>query len=63
MATLPNKITLNLSGDGKISIKGFIAPIEDMNPNFHEEWEALGNLQVNEPEKEYDTSVFQSFLT
>ena len=62
MATSPNKITLNLSGDGKISIKGFIGPIEDMKPNFHEEWNALGDMRVNEPVKNYSTSVFQAFL-
>lgn len=62
METLPNKIKLNLSSNEKISIKGFIAPIEDMKPNFHEEWDALGNMRVNEQEKEYHTSVFDAFL-
>lgn len=62
MATSPNKIPLNLSGDEKISIKGFIAPIENMSPNFHEEWDALANMRVNEREKEYDSSVFHAFI-
>lgn len=62
MATSPNKITLNLRGDGKLSVKGFIAPIENMKPNFHEEWDALANMRANEPKKEQDTSVFHAFL-
>ena len=62
METLNNKINLNLDDDAEVSIKGFIAPIVDMNPNFHEEWEALANLRVAEPEKVYATSVFRAFL-
>ena len=62
MKTSDNKITLNLDGDSEVAVKGFIAPIEHMNPNFHEEWDALANLRVAEPEKEYPTSVFRSFL-
>ena len=62
MKTLPDKITLNLDRDAEVSVKGFIAPIVDMNPNFHEEWEALANLRVAEPEKVYATSVFRAFL-
>ena len=62
MKTLPDKIALNLDNNTEVSVTGFIAPIEDMDPNFHEEWEALANLQVAEPEKGYSTSVFQAFL-
>lgn len=62
MKTVDNKIALNLEGDVEISIKGFIAPIASMDPNFHEEWDALANLRVAEPEKAYPTSVFQAFL-
>ncbi|MCG9126146.1 hypothetical protein JT359_00970 [Candidatus Poribacteria bacterium] len=62
METLSNKINLHLGDDAEVLIKGFIAPIEDMNPNFHEEWYALANLRVAEPEKMYSTSVFRSFL-
>lgn len=57
-----NNITLNLNSDKKVTLKGIIAPIEDMSPNFHEEWEALANMRVHEPEKEYSTSVFHTFL-
>lgn len=62
METFDNKINLNLDDNATVLLKGFIAPIEHMNPNFHEEWDALANLRVAEPEKEYPTSVFQAFL-
>ena len=62
MKTFDNKIALNLDGDVEVSIKGFIAPIASMDPNFHEEWDALANLRVAEPEKVYSTSVFRTFL-
>ncbi len=62
MKTPPNKITLNLKDDEKVSVKGFIAPIEYTLSHFHKEWNALANLRVAEPEKDYPTSVFQSFL-
>ena len=62
MKTLPDKIALNLDNNAEVSVKGFIAPIEDMDPNFHEEWDALANLRVAEPEKEYSPSVFRAFL-
>ena len=62
MEKLKNKINLNLDDDAEISVKGFIAPIENMNPNFHEEWDALANMRVAEPEKVYATSVFRAFL-
>jgi hypothetical protein len=62
LETPQNKITLNLKNDEKVSIKGFIAPIEYTLSHFHVEWDALANLRVAEPEKDYPTSVFQSFL-
>lgn len=62
METSPNKITLNLKDNEKVSVKGFIAPIEYTLSHFHIEWDALANLRVAEPEKQYPTSVFQSFL-
>ena len=62
MKTFNNTITLNLNSDAEVHVKGFIARIEDMNPNFHEEWDALANLRVAEPEKVYATSVFRAFL-
>jgi hypothetical protein len=62
MKTLPNKIALDLDGDTEVSVKGFIAPIENTLSNFHVEWPALANLRVAEPEKQHPTSVFQSFL-
>ena len=62
MKTSSNKITLNLQKDAKISIKAFIAPIEYTQYNFHVEWDALANLRVAEPEKQYSTSIFCDFL-
>ena len=62
MNTLPNKITLNLDGDAEVSVEAFIAPIEHTLSHFHIEWETLANLRAAEPEKQYRTSVFQSFL-
>ncbi len=62
MKTNPNKITLNLSDDVKVSVKGFIAPVEYTQYNFHVEWDELANFRVAEPEKQYPTSVFQAFL-
>ncbi len=62
METLPDKIMLNLDGDVEVTVKGFIAPIEHTLSHFHIEWDALANLRVAEPKKEYPTSVFQSFL-
>ncbi len=62
MKTFDNKINLNLESASEVSLKGFIAPIEHMNPNFHEEWDALANFRVSEPEKGYPVSVFRAFL-
>ncbi|MCG9132312.1 hypothetical protein J5I95_11580 [Candidatus Poribacteria bacterium] len=57
-----NKITLKLTDTSEVSVKGYIAPIENTGSNFHVEWDALANLRVAEPEKQHPTSVFQSFL-
>ena len=62
MKTSPSKISLNLNGDAEVSVKGYIAPIEYTQYNFHVEWDELANFQVAEPEKQYPTSVFQAFL-
>ena len=62
MRTVSNKIMLNLDEGAEISVKGFIAPIEHTQNNFHVKWEALANLQGAEPEKEYPVSVFRAFL-
>ena len=62
MKTFDNKINLNLDDGAEISVTGFIAPIEHMNPNFHEEWDALANMRAAKPEKTYATSVFRAFL-
>ena len=60
----PNKISLNIDGDTKVSIKAFIAPIEHTLSNYHVEfeWGGLANLRVAVPEKEYSASVFRAFL-
>ena len=62
METFNNKITLNVDGDAEVNVKGFIAPIEYTQYNFHVKWDELANLQVAEPEKQYPASVFQAFL-
>ena len=62
MKTSPNKITLDLKDDEKVSVKGFIAPIEYTQRNYHVEWDELANFRVAEPEKQSPTSVFQAFL-
>ena len=46
----------------KSSVKGFIAPIEYTQYNFHVAWNELANLRIAEPEKQYSTAVFQAFL-
>ena len=60
----PNRIALNIDGDTKVSIKGFITPIEHTQSNHpvEFEWDGLANLRVAMPEKEYPASVFQAFL-
>ena len=62
MKTFNNKITLNLDGDAEVSAKGFIAPIEYTQYNFHVDWDTLANLRVAEPEKQYPASIFCDFL-
>lgn len=57
-----NKITLNLDGTSKVSLNGFIAPVEYTQYNFHVEWDALANFAVAEPEKQHSASVFRAFL-
>ena len=62
MQTSSNRIKLNLDSDSVVNVKGFIAPIEYTQYDFHVEWDELANLRVAEPEKHYPASVFQSFL-
>ena len=62
MKTFNNKIALNLDGNAAVSVKGFIAPIEYTQYNFHVKWDELANFRVAEPEKQYPTSTFQGFL-
>ena len=62
MKTSPNKIILNLNDDVEVSVKGFIAPIEYTQYNFHVRWDTLANLRVAEPEKQYAASIFCDFL-
>ena len=57
-----NKITLSLDNASEVSLKGFIAPVEYTQYNFHVEWDALANLRVAEPEKRHPASVFRAFL-
>ena len=61
---LSDKIALNIDGDAKVSVKGFIAPIEYTQSNYHVEfeWDALANLRVAVPEKEYSASLFRAFV-
>ena len=62
METFNNKIALNVDGDAEVNVKGFIAPIEYTQYNFHVKWDALANLCVAEPEKQHAASAFQAFL-
>ena len=61
-STTNNKITLSLDGASEVFVKGFIAPIEYTQYNFHVEWNELAHLRVAEPQKQYPTSVFHAFL-
>ena len=61
-STANSKITLNLDDTSEVSLKGFIAPVEYTQYNFHVEWDALANFTVAEPEKRHPTSVFRAFL-
>ena len=58
----PNRIALSLDSNANVLVNGFIAPIAYTGSNFHVEWDALANLRVAEPEKQYPTSVFRAFL-
>ena len=53
MNPTPNKIVLNIDGDTKVPIKGFITPIEYTLANYHVEfeWDELANLRVAVPER------------
>lgn len=62
MDTPTDRIALNLKSNNRLSVKGYIAPIEDMRPNFHEEWDALRNMRVHQPEKEYCATNFNALL-
>ena len=62
MNTVLDRITLFLDSTKSITVKGFIEPIEYTLSNFHEEWDALANLRVAEPEKNHPLSVFHSFI-
>ena len=62
MKTFNNKIALNLDSNVEVSVKGFIAPIEYTQRNYHVDWDELANLRVTEPEKQYAASVFHAFL-
>ena len=57
-----NKIKLNLDDTSEVTLKGFIAPVEYTQYNFHVEWDALANFAVAEPEKQHSASVFRAFL-
>lgn len=57
-----NRIVLTLDNTSKTLVKGFIAPIEYTQDNFHVTWDALANLRVAEPEKHHPTLVFQALL-
>lgn len=62
MKTSNNKIPLSLDGNAKVTVKGFIAPIEYTQYDFHVKWDALANLRVVEEEKHYPASIFSDFL-
>ena len=62
MQTSSNRIKLNLDSDSVVNVKGFIAPIEYTQRNYHVDWDELANLKAAEPEKQYPTSIFQAFL-
>ena len=62
MNTVLDRITLFIDGAKTISVKGHIKPIEYTLSNFHEEWDALANFRVAEPEKNHPLSVFHSFI-
>ena len=57
-----NKITINLNTDTELSIKGYIAPIEYSQYDFHVKWDELQDLCAVEPEEKYSMSIFNDFL-
>lgn len=58
-----NEITLSLDEASEVLVNGFIAPIGDaMSESSFKEWEALVNLWIAEPVKQYPASVFHAFL-
>ena len=62
MKSTSNQITLNLVGDAEVNVKGFIAPIEYTQRNYHVDWDELANFRVAEPKKQYPASIFRAFL-
>ena len=62
MKTFNNKITLTLGADSEVIVKAFIDPIEYTLSNFHMEWDALADLKVAEPKKQYSALTFHAFL-
>ena len=62
MKTFKNRIAINLDDAAEVSVNGFIAPVEYSTGDFHKKWDALANLRVAEPEKQYSASVFRAFL-
>ena len=58
MNMVPDKISLNLNADAEVSVKGFIAPIEYTQYDFHVRWDELANFRVAEPEKQYPHQGF-----
>ena len=62
MNSTSNQITLNLNRNIEVSVKGFIAPIEYTQRNYHVDWDELANFRVAERKKQYPTSVFHAFL-
>lgn len=62
MSIQSNKIMLNIITNDTITVKGNITPITLTQNDFQKEWEELANFRIAEPEREYTTSTFQSFL-
>lgn len=57
-----DKIEIKLNCDTEVSVDAYIAPIAYTKNNSHIEWDALAKLSVAHHQKQYPTSVFQSFL-
>ena len=62
MNTQSDNILLNINPNDSIVVRGNIVPITLTQNDFYVDWEVLANLRIAEPEKEYTTSTFQSFL-